>query len=314
MPPLDKSIQMENTLEQVEQVKTKHASLKDYYQVTKPRIVYENMLGTLAGFFVAIGGQSFSWNYLYVLFWALLGIGFVIAGSTTLNSVYDRDIDKIMERTKHRPIHTGRITVRAATIYGMTLSISGVLLLSIFVNIASAVLAFTGLFIYVFVYTMWLKRTTTLNTVVGGFSGAMPTVMGYVAVVGTMDLVAGILFAILFLWQPPHFLALAIRRVEDYRRAGIPMLPVVRGNEETKKQIIYWVLMLVPVSIMLYLVEAVGMIYLLGALILGIVYIVGALKGLFIQKELEGKWNYFMYKYSVIYLALLYLLMMFDAK
>ncbi len=290
------------------------ATLKDYYQITKPRIVYENMLGTIAGFMVAMGGLTFSAEYIWLLLWALIGIGFVVAGSTTLNTVYDRDVDGFMVRTQNRPIHTGRISVRAGSIYGTVLSSVGVLLLVLLVNPLSAILAFIGLVVYVFIYTMWLKRTSTINTVVGGISGSMPTVMGYVAVTGTMDIVAWIIFAILFLWQPPHFLALALRRVDDYRNAGIPMLPVVKGFDETKKQIIYWTLALIPATIMLFTVQAVGMIYLVGAIILNGIYLWGALRGLYITEDKEKRWTYFMFKYSVFYLALLYLLMMIDAR
>lgn len=311
---MDKSFSMETSLEHEEEMaNTAKASPVDYYRITKPRIVYENMLGTLAGFIVAMGGFSFTSEHIWLLIWALIGIGFVIAGSTTLNTVYDRDIDGFMERTKSRPIHTGRISVKAGTVYGLTLSTIGVVIVALLVNPLSAILAFIGLFVYVFIYTMWLKRVSTINTVVGGISGAMPTVMGYVAVTGTMDIVAWILFAILFLWQPPHFLALAMRRVEDYRKAGVPMLPVVKGFEETKKQIMYWTLALVPVSIMLFAVQAVGLIYLVGAIILNAIYVWGAIRGFFIKQEEEKTWTQFMFKYSVIYLALLYLLMMIDA-
>ncbi len=312
---MDKSLSMETSLEHEEEMAiTTKASLGDYYRITKPRIVYENMLGTVAGFIVAIGGISFTAETIWLLVWALIGIGFVVAGSTTLNTVYDRDIDGFMERTKSRPIHTGRISVRAGTIYGLALSTVGVIMIALLVNPLSAILAFIGLFVYVFIYTMWLKRTSTINTVVGGISGAMPTVMGYVAVTGTMDIVAWILFAILFLWQPPHFLALAMRRVEDYRRAGVPMLPVVKGFEETKKQMMYWTLALVPVTIMLFVVQSVGIIYLIGTMILNVIYVWGAIRGFYIKKEEEKKWTQFMFKYSVMYLALLYLLMMIDAK
>lgn len=303
---MDKSLTMEAT--------TTKVSLKDFYHITKPRIVYENMLGTVAGFMVAMGGISFSAHYVWLLVWSLLGIGLVVAGSTTLNTVYDRDVDGLMARTQNRPIHTGRIPVRIGAIYGTALSSVGVLLIALLVNPLSAILAFIGLVVYVFIYTMWLKRTSTINTVVGGISGSMPTVMGYVAVTGTMDIVAWIIFAILFLWQPPHFLALAMRRVDDYRNAGIPMLPVVKGFDATKKQIIYWTLAMIPATIMLFTVQAVGIIYLIGAIILNAIYLWGALKGLFIKADQEKKWTYFMFKYSVVYLALLYLLMMIDAK
>lgn len=312
---MNKSLSIDASMEQAgNMVKTEKATIRDYYDITKPRIVYENMLGTVAGFMVAMGGISFTSEYVWLLLWSLLGMGLVVAGSTTLNTVYDRDVDGFMVRTRNRPIHTGRISVRAGSIYGILLSTVGVILIALLVNPLSAFLAFIGLFVYVFIYTMWLKRTSTLNTVVGGISGSMPTVMGYVAVTGNFDIIAWIIFAILFLWQPPHFLALAMRRVDDYRNAGIPMLPVVKGIEETKKQIIYWTLAMIPATIMLFTVQAVGIIYLIGAVILNSIYLWGALRGLTITEDKEKKWTYFMFKYSVVYLALLYLLMMIDAK
>lgn len=310
---MDRSMTMGSSVDQDEAADTVKATLKDYYTVTKPGIVYSNLLGTIAGFFVAMGG-NFTSSLAWTLLWTILGISLVIAGGTTLNNVYDRDIDGYMERTRNRPIHTGRISVKTGTIYGLSLAIVGEAVLTIGVNPLSAVFAFIGLFFYVVVYTMWLKRTTTLNTVVGGISGAMPTVMGYVAVSNSMDNVAWILFAILFLWQPPHFLALAMRRCEEYRNAGIPMLPVVRGFDETKRQILYYTAALVPVSLMLYTLEAVGLIYFIGAGLLGAIYLIYALKGIFNEKEKEIPWANFMFRYSVIYLTLIYILMMVDAK
>jgi protoheme IX farnesyltransferase len=219
-----------------------------------------------------------------------------------------------MERTQNRPIHTGRISVRAGTIYALVLGITGELILTFGVHPLAAMLALVGLLVYVFIYTMWLKRTTTFNTVVGGISGAMPTMMGYVAVTENIDLTAWVIFAILFLWQPPHFLALAMRRTEEYRNAGIPMLPVVKGFTETKRQILFYTLAMIPVTMMLYNLQAVGLIYLAGVSILNVIYLWYALKGMSIKAEQEISWANFMFRYSVIYLTLLYILMMIDAK
>jgi len=312
---LNRSMVVEKSMDQAENsAKTEKASLKDYYTVTKPGIIYANVLGTIAGFLVALGGESFTPSILWTFVWSILGITLVIASSTTLNNVFDRDIDGFMERTQNRPIHTGRISVRAGTIYALVLGITGELILTFGVHPLAAMLALVGLLVYVFIYTMWLKRTTTFNTVVGGISGAMPTMMGYVAVTENIDLTAWVIFAILFLWQPPHFLALAMRRTEEYRNAGIPMLPVVKGFAETKRQILFYTLAMIPVTMMLYNLQAVGLIYLAGVSILNVIYLWYALKGMSIKAEQEISWANFMFRYSVIYLTLLYILMMIDAK
>ncbi|WP_028988144.1 heme o synthase [Thermicanus aegyptius] len=289
------------------------ASLGVYYRLTKPGIVFANLLGTVAGFLLAMKGAPFTPDLMVTFFFSLLGIALVIAGGTTLNNVIDRDIDGYMERTKDRPIHSGRVSVKAATFFGLSLAVTGEAVLAFGVHPQAALLALIGFVVYVIIYTLWLKRITTLNTVIGGISGAVPTVMGYVAVTGRMDLTAWILFSILFLWQPPHFLALAMRRHTDYKNACVPMLPNVKGFGEAKKQIFYYTVSLFPVSLMLYPLRAVGWLYLVGALLLGTVYLIKAYQGLHRRGEEEKRWASFMFRYSIIYLTLLYLLMMVDA-
>jgi protoheme IX farnesyltransferase len=171
-------------------------------------------------------------------------------------------------------------------------------------------MAIIGLFFYVVIYTIWLKRTSTLNTVVGGVSGAMPPVIGYVAVSGQMDAVAWILFIFLFLWQPPHFLALAMRRCEEYRAAGIPMLPVVRGFEETKRQMLIWAAVLIPASLLLYGLGVVGIVYFTLALILGLVWVGLLIVGFYVKDEI--RWARKMFLYSIIYLTVLFNVMIFN--
>lgn len=288
-------------------------SLSVLYNLTKPGIVYANLLGMVAGFLLAMKGAPFTPDLTRLFLFSLIGIALVIAGGTTLNNVVDRDIDGYMERTKNRPIHTGKISVGAATIYGLTLALVGEAILFLFVHPLAATLALIGFFVYVVIYTIWLKRITTLNTVIGGISGAMPTVVGYVTVTGRMDLAAWVLFSILFLWQPPHFLALAMRRFSDYRNACVPMLPVVKGFQETKRQIFYYTLALVPMSLMLFPLRAAGLIYLIGAALLGTVYLYKAYRGFKVSGEGERKWATDLFRYSIIYLTVLYLLMMFNA-
>ncbi len=288
-------------------------TFRDYISVTKPGITISNILGTLAGFMLALGSRPFSSEVSWLLLWSVLGTAFVISGGTTLNNVIDRDIDKFMERTKSRPVTNDRISPRTATIYGLILAVIGEAILTIAVHPLPAVLAFIGLFVYVIIYSAWLKRTTTLNTVIGGISGAMPPLVGYVTLNETLDMVALILFSFMFLWQPPHFLALAMRRVEDYRGVNVPMLPVVAGFQATKSQILYYTLCMVPVSLMLYAFGAVNQIYLWSATVLGLVYIILALKGMKSKGEQDIAWANSMFRYSIIYLTLIFILMMTTA-
>lgn len=297
----------------MEKAHAEKVMLYHLYNLTKPGIVFANLLGTVAGFLLAMKGAPFTPDFTTLFLFTLIGIALVIAGGTTLNNVVDRDIDGFMDRTKNRPIHTGRISPKMATIFGLSLALAGEAVLAAFVHSFAALLAFVGFFVYVVIYTIWLKRITTLNTVIGGISGAMPTVVGYAAVTGKMDLVGWILFAILFLWQPPHFLALAMRRHADYRNACVPMLPVVKGFEVTKKQIFLYTIALVPVSLMLFMLKAAGIYYLAGAALLGGIYLYKVVRGFTLSGERERRWTTDLFRYSIIYLTILYLLMMFDA-
>lgn len=167
----------------------------------------------------------------------LVGGTFAAAGASTINCLYDRDIDAIMERTRHRPLPSGRVQPRDALLFALTLASISFTLLTVFANLLSACLAMSGILIYVFVYTHWLKRHSTLNIVIGGAAGAIPPLVGWAAVTGDLSWTAWLLFAIIFLWTPPHFWALAIMIRDDYSQVGVPMLPVVVGNESTSRQI-----------------------------------------------------------------------------
>ncbi|TCS92813.1 heme o synthase [Hazenella coriacea] len=287
--------------------KVNKATWRDYIEITKPGINKSNLFATFAGYFLAAGFTAF--NFVTLLF-TLLGTALVIAGGCTLNNFYDRDIDPLMQRTRTRSVPEGRIKPTVALWYGIILTIIGLVVLAVGVNPLSAILSFIGFFVYVFIYTMWLKRTSTLNTVVGGFSGAFPPVIGWVAVTNNLDLSAWILFTILFMWQPPHFFALAMRKVEDYRAAGIPMLPVIKGFAETKKQTFIFVLLLVPASVLLFFTGAAGWFYLMIAILLGGIYIALALKGF--RSSEDDEWAKRMFFYSLIYLTTLLLAMIVD--
>ncbi len=286
---------------------TSRAGWRDYIEITKPGINKSNLIATFAGYFVA--AEMMELDFLK-LFLTLLGTALTIAGSCTLNNFVDRDIDPLMERTKSRPVAEGRIKPTVALWYGVALAFSGLVVLVAGVNYLSAVIAFAGLFVYVVVYSMWLKRSSTLNTVVGAFSGAVPPMIGWVAVTSSIDLNAWALFLVLFMWQPPHFFALAMRRFDDYRTAGIPMLPVVKGFRETKKQTLLFAILLLPSSLILFYTSALGLFYLAIALVLGGIYITLSIKGFFAKDDRQ--WANQMFFYSLIYLTAILLAMVAD--
>jgi protoheme IX farnesyltransferase len=281
---------------------------KDFIDITKPGINASNLLATFTGYLLAAGyTHTFGWM---VFIYTMIGTALVIAGGCTLNNFYDRDIDPHMERTRIRAVPSGRMKPRTALIYGIILTVIGHLVLALGVNLLAAILGFIGFGVYLFVYTMWLKRTSTWNTVVGGISGAVPPVIGWVAVTGRLDLAAWALFFILFLWQPPHFFALAMRKAKEYKAAGIPMLPVVKGNAETKKQILIFTILLLPATILLFATDAVGWTFLTTAIILDVIYVVLAIKGF--SKQDEDLWAKQMFLYSLVYLTMILFLMMVD--
>ncbi|MDQ0337523.1 protoheme IX farnesyltransferase [Caldalkalibacillus uzonensis] len=276
---------------------------KDYVTVTKVGIILGNLLTVLTGMWLAAGGfVGFSQLSLALILLTLLGTALIIASGTCLNNFIDRDIDQKMLRTKNRALAEGRLDPKNVLIMGYILAVLGTVLL-LFVNWVATMMALIGLFFYVVVYTMWLKRTHHLNTVVGGVAGAMPPVIGWTAVTGSLDPGAWVFFAFMFVWQPPHFLALAMRRCEDYRAAGIPMLPVVKGFGVTKQQIVLWVAALIPTSLYLYLVTNVGWSYVWLALVLGLAWLALALAGFYIKKDIL--WARINFVYSLAYLSLM---------
>jgi protoheme IX farnesyltransferase len=281
------------------------ATWKDFLHILKMGIVFSNLITTFAGLWLALDetGQSF-FDHIGTVIAALVGSGLVMAGGCALNNFIDRDIDQLMERTKDRPSATGQLTARQVFWTGIIMSTLGTIVL-IQASYTAAVLGLVGLFVYVVVYTLWLKRTHSINTIVGGISGAIPPVIGWAAIdPGLVSLTPWLLFLIVFLWQPPHFLALAIKRVDEYRRAGVPMLPVVAGMNMTKRQMIFYVVLLLPASLMLY---ELGPLYLTFAVLLGIGWIAVAVAGLFTKDVM--KWSKRMFVYSLNYLTILFIVM-----
>lgn len=298
-----------STSHNAEETLSQQATWRDFVQLAKPGIVKSNLIVIVTGFWLASTyTDSFSfWLFLVTV----VGSSLVMGGSCALNNYLDRDLDVKMNRTKNRPIPSGKISPKTALKYGMFLILAGTTLLGLGANALSALLGLIGAFVYVVVYTAWMKRTTHLNTVVGAISGAVPPMIGWAAVTGNLEKGAWVLFAFLFLWQIPHFLALAIMKADEYRSAGYQMLPVVNSFLETKRQILLWTAALIPVSLFLYEVGVVGKIYFVSAAVLGIGWLALAVKGFFAKDDL--KWARQMFFYSLIYLTGLCVIMMVNA-
>ncbi|MFG0211702.1 heme o synthase [Brevibacillus porteri] len=272
------------------------ATFRDYVQLTKPGITLSNLMTTFAALWLASYGYP---NWKLALF-TMLGTALVIMSGAALNNFYDRDLDKKMKRTQNRAVATGRISARNAILLGIGLLLAGVTVLAVYANPLAAVWGLIGHIFYVLIYTP-LKRVTTLNTVIGGISGAAPPVIGWVAVTGTMDMTAWLLFLVLFLWQPPHFLALAMLKTEEYRAGNLPMLPVVKGFAETKRQMVLWGSVLFPASLLLFIHASLGYVYLLVMGVMGIVYMVLLFQGFKTKDDLA--WARKLFGYSILYLT-----------
>jgi heme o synthase len=282
------------------------ATLRDYFELSKPRIIVLLLITTLAAMIMAARGIP----SLTLVFWTLLA-GALAAGSAgAFNCAYDADIDKLMKRTVDRPIPAGRISVRAAIVYA---SIIGAISFSIFfflVNPLAAYLSLAGNVYYVLIYTMWLKRTTPLNIVIGGAAGAVPPLVGWAAVTHSMGAPALGLFALIFLWTPPHFWSLALAVETDYEKAKIPMFPNVYGDERTKREIIYYSIILVVASLALYPLHVMGALYFGAAAVLGGIFLLEAFRT---WRERNGTVDARrMFRYSLVYLALMCAVMVID--
>lgn len=284
---------------------TVEATWKDYIQITKPRIILSNLIAAFGGFWLA-SQWTIEWG---LMAWMLLGNALVMASSCAFNNLYDRELDKKMERTKNRPLPQGRLETGPVFVFSLALFIAGEAVL-FYVHVLTGLLGLIGVFVYVVVYTIWLKRSSTWSTSVGGISGAMPPVIGYVAVTGTLDLGAWLLFAILFLWQPPHFWALGIRRKEEYRAAGYPLLPVVKGTLRTKIQMIPYVALLTVATVLLYVYNYVGWIYLVVAGALGIIWLAYCFAGF--KANDDEAWARKTFLFSVNYLTIITIVMVID--
>lgn len=285
---------------------TKSGTWKDFIHITKPGILRTNLIAVFGGFWLAS-----QWDVDYgKLMLTLLGTVLIMASSCVFNNYFDRELDLKMERTRNRSLPTGRLTAKVVLSYAIILGVLGLIVLFSFSGALAGLCGMFGMFVYVIMYTLWLKRSSTWSTSIGGLSGAMPPVIGYVAVTGRMDLGAWLLLAMLFLWQPPHFWALAIRRVEDYRAGGFPLLPVVKGIELTKIQMIPYLVLQIFVPILMYAYGYAGIFYLTVSLILSVLWLYYALKG-FRAKNTDA-WAKKVFLYSINYLSLSFILMILD--
>jgi protoheme IX farnesyltransferase len=270
-----------------------------YIRLTKPRIVMLLVITTIPAMILAEGGMPSLW----LTFATVLGGSVVAGGANAMNMYFDRDIDEMMRRTRGRPVPAGQVDPEKAAVFGMVMGASGFVFLDLAVNLLAACLTLGAFAFYVVVYTLILKRTTPLNIVIGGAAGAMPPVIGWAAVTNEISIAALVMFAIVTAWTPPHFWALSMNYSSDYARAGVPMLPVVAGPEETKRQILLYSIALVVTSVLLSVWGGAGLIYLGSAAVLGAGFLVLAVR---LWRDGSVKSSTALFRYSIVYLALLF--------
>jgi protoheme IX farnesyltransferase len=272
--------------------------VRDYLTLTKPKVQSLLLFTTVTTMYVA-GDPSLS-----LILLTCLGGALSAGGAGAINHAIDRDIDRTMARTADRPVASGRVSAGAAIAFGVLLGSTSFLLLALTVNPLAAALSLSGLLGYVFVYTLWLKRTTPQNIVIGGAAGAVPPLVAWAAVTGGLSGMAFYLFAIVFFWTPPHFWALSILMKDEYAKAGIPMLPVVRGEDETRRQILLYTVLLYAVTQLPFCAGGLGVAYLVPSMLLGAAFIYCATK---LLRTKERAWALRTYLFSLAYLALLFL-------
>jgi len=294
---------MDSTAAAVARFSAAPSVLRDYLTLTKPKVQSLLLLTTITTMYVA-GDPS-----LGLVFLTCLGGALSAGGAGAINHAIDRDIDRIMTRTATRPVASGRISPRAAVAFGTLLGCASFTLLALTVNPLAAALSISGLFGYVFVYTLWLKRSTPQNIVIGGAAGAVPPLVAWAAVTGTVSGTALFLFAIVFFWTPPHFWALSLLMKDEYAKAGIPMLPVVRGEDETRRQILLYTVLLYAVTQLPFCAGGFGAEYLVASMTLGAGFIYCAVR---LLRSADRRWALRTYLYSLAYLALLFIAMPLD--
>ncbi len=280
-------------------------TIGSYVDLMKPHVTVLLLGVTAAAMSIAKQGLP----PLALLVPTLLGGAMAAGSANCINCYIDRDIDQIMGRTQRRSLPSGRVEPRQALVFGIILGVVSFIVLYVFVNLLSAVLAFSAILFYVFVYTIGLKRTTTQNIVIGGAAGAVPVLVGWAAITNSLAMPAIWMFAIIFFWTPPHFWALSLLIQKDYEKAGIPMLPVVKGEAETRKQILLYSVFLMALTLVLFVTGAMGYLYLTGAVLLGggLVYLAVRL-----WRDQSKKWARTLFWYSNMYLAAIFAIMVID--
>ena len=279
--------------------------LRAYFALTKPRIIELLLVTTVPAMILAAGG----WPSTSLVVFTIVGGALAAGGANAINCYVDRDIDEVMERTRKRPLPRHMVPARNALLFGLILGVTSFALLWTSVNLLAAGLAMAALLFYVVVYTIGMKRSTPQNIVIGGAAGAMPVLVGWAAVTNSVDVPALALFGIIFYWTPPHFWALAMKYEADYAAARVPMMPVVYGHRETAKHVLLYSLLLLAMSLVLFSVGRMGLVYLASALLLNGAFIAGAVK-LYRKPEVEVAWGLF--RFSILYLALLFVAIAAD--
>lgn len=280
------------------------ASVEDFITLLKPRVMSLVVFTGIIGYLLAPVQPHPILGFIAIL---CIAVGSGAAGA--INMWYDRDIDRLMERTKNRPLPQNRVSESAALGFGVVLSFGSVLMLGLSTNWLAAGLLLSAICFYVFIYTMLLKRRTSQNIVIGGAAGAFPPLIGWVAACGTVDLFPITLFLIIFLWTPPHFWALALHKSDEYAKAGVPMLPVTNGIDETKKQIFIYSVLLVASTFIPFFAGWSGLTYFIGAVVLGVLFLMSAFRLFFPS---EKKIGLLLFGYSIIYLFALFGLLIID--
>ena len=279
---------------------------RDYYELTKPRVVMLIVFTAIVGMFLAVPG----WPDPLALLFGTVGIGLASSSAAVFNHVLDHRTDILMMRTMGRPLPQGKLTEKSALTFASVLCVISMIILWFLVNPLTAILTFMSLIGYAVVYTVYLKRATPQNIVIGGAAGAAPPVLGWTAMTNEVTSSALLLFLIIFVWTPPHFWALAIARKEDYEKVGIPMLPVTHGEEYTRLNILLYTILLVIITIIPYLTGMSGLIYLAAALVLGAIFLRHAIRMRLVPEDIELPMKTF--KYSITYLGILFAALLVD--
>lgn len=284
--------------------KLEESSVKDYYELLKPRVMYLVIFTGIVGMIIAPGNIHPLLGFISIM---CIALGSGAAGG--INMWYERDLDAIMSRTKNRPLPTGKISPQSAIEFTIILALGSVILMGLFINIISGILLAAAILFYVFIYTIWLKKRTSQNIVIGGAAGAFPPLIGWAAVTNNITIEPIILFLIIFIWTPPHFWALALYRSDDYHKVNIPMLPLVVGDKKTKQQIIFYTILLFIISLMPFVLKTSGILYGIIALIMGVIFLY---QSIILYNDHQNLTAPRLFKYSIFYLFILFATLALD--